>query len=785
MTAQGLIGGDPFTVPFSRYARHHVYRVVFTWELIVTIDEGYIVPMADLDPLFQFMHRPDEATWYEARQYVLDPKYPLQAWRPKMQEAEERDRQAQGILTTVGSKLKRLARREVVARCYGSSITPKTYVYTVPGLVSREAFIAIFLFSRYNEYAPLGSLPHFYIENNRKELRGWKGSVENVLYVVMSRGYFQVDWTTAGNDPIEGRLIFSRNRVHHLKDRGGRIFALNPPPSRVSLFKYPEMQMEGSFENLTEVMEKIWETDGDIDGKWTLQCHHSGVPNWPESWSDKPLGWNRRVLPLLPGEYAKPSPEGDDENNDDDEEDKDGEDGNFFPFHRSHSGASVVSVATSQFSRPQTFASAETLVPSGTVDIYSVHTATPSIAIIQIKGDIKSLSSPLKTLQIITLDTPASVPNVTWSPNAAAEVESVYTATDHTPLLERGPTKQGFFGEIFDVDTKQQNDPKYLFPETKESMGRHPYPGARTQGSRRPDIRDGIGKESGSERTCSIFDAILGQGHQSAKEREGASILIRCLLEVALNTVLEAHVNILTTFAFIRAAQQECVRLENAMNSTLGQETPSVSFERFKQAISRMLQLEEILLENWDHTIDSNIFESKSVLECRQSINSWEQHRRMVVDKLLRISKLSGGPRPIDPDTLWEARTDDALILRTMVEDIQWDAIIIDEKLNQSRTILRSLMGLVERAPPVLDRKRTTYAIKAASFIRAAIEESGNVNTRNVRRAYLQGPDVWAATLDLVSSIARGNIAEVERKYQTFVDKLLHTDSSLSDQSRG
>lgn len=157
----------------------------------------------------------------------------------------------------------------------------------------------------------------------------------------------------------------------------------------------------------------------------------------------------------------------------------------------------------------------------------------------------------------------------------------------------------------------------------------------------------------------------------------------------------------------------------------------------------------------------------------------------MVVDKLLRISKLSGGPRPIDPDTLWEARTDDALILRTMVEDIQWDAIIIDEKLNQSRTILRSLMGLVERAPPVLDRKRTTYAIKAASFIRAAIEESGNVNTRNVRRAYLQGPDVWAATLDLVSSIARGNIAEVERKYQTFVDKLLHTDSSLSDQSRG
>ncbi|CCA67096.1 hypothetical protein PIIN_00930 [Serendipita indica DSM 11827] len=291
-------------------------------------------------------------------------------------------------------------------------------------------------------------------------------------------------------------------------------------------------------------------------------------------------------------------------------------------------------------------------------------------------------------------------------------------------------------------------------------------------------------------RSYSVFEALLGRDHQTAKERDGPFRLIRWLLEVTTNAALRAQVNIITTFAFIRAARQECVRLENAINGTLGQETPSVSFEGFKKTKEGISKLEDILLEEWEYTVEPNIFESKSVLECRKSVESWERNRAKVLDKFLRVSVLSpGGARP-NPEalvqTLWEPRRDDALVLRTMVEHIEPERIIIDERLNQSRTILRSLMGLAERAQPVLNRERTTYAIKTAWFIRVAIEESKSVNTRYLRRRYLQGSDVWATALDLALSIAGDNVGmgEVARKYQTFVDKLLvNTDSTLSPQA--
>ncbi|CAG7849060.1 SubName: Full=Uncharacterized protein {ECO:0000313/EMBL:CCA67091.1} [Serendipita indica DSM 11827] len=330
-------------------------------------------------------------------------------------------------------------------------------------------------------------------------------------------------------------------------------------------------------------------------------------------------------------------------------------------------------------------------------------------------------------------------------------------------------------------------------------MDRPPYSGARLQGSRTSDGRFGASREGGRETKYSIFDDLLGQDHQRAKEQGGLFPLLRCLLEVTTHTALGAHVNILTTLAFVRAARQECARLENSMNGPQ-QDTLGASLALFRDNIECIKRLENILLEDWDHTNDSSIFDSKSVLECRTSIDLWEQNRTQVVNKLLRVSELSGESRP-DPDNLWEARRDDALILRTMVEHIPTDSGVTDDNFKQSHNALQNLMALAESEKQgaggvqySLERKarvRTAYAIKAAWLIRVTVEESKNKSfTKPLRRRYLRRTDVWATAYDFVSSIANGNVAptEVEQKYQTFVYKLLsafvlNTDSTLSPQA--
>ena len=105
--------------------------------------------------------------------------------------------------------------------------------------------------------------------------------------------------------------------------------------------------------------------------------------------------------------------------------------------------------------------------------------------------------------------------------------------------------------------------------------------------------RPGRSSQDGSERKYSIIDVLLGQDHQAAKDREGPTSLIRRLLEVTTNTALGAQINILSTFAFVKAAQEECARLEAATTATPGQTDLSASFARFKETIARLRKLEE------------------------------------------------------------------------------------------------------------------------------------------------------------------------------------------------
>ncbi|CAG7849059.1 SubName: Full=Uncharacterized protein {ECO:0000313/EMBL:CCA67092.1} [Serendipita indica DSM 11827] len=456
---------NPIIAPLARYDRLYADRIVFIGDLIVEIDERRVVPTRSPDPLFKFMHTPNKGSWSAASLYV-DDQFP--EWRQKMQGAEKKDQKAGDILTAAASKLKQLARKEVDVDSYGSIFvvdpsglikTCEKHTYTVPGLISREGFISMFLFNRHkgngHKGGPQGSSPHFYeLDTKKNQLCEWKGKITKRLYVVMSRGYFEVpeDWIAVKNNSSEGRLIFSHDQgeTYHLKGQKGHLTELRSPTSEFALFKHDDKEMKGRFTNLTQAINNIWspKTDGDIDCKWMFRgLGDSGDPKWPKDWSNK-SNWNHLDI-CRQYEHLPPS-----------------------LGEQVASSSSPVSVGTEvdpQIARPPTApasrsqtptSGARNLVSPGETTLHLARNSTSSITSIQIGGGINPSSPPLNP-QRTTTDAPSSTPTGLGSP---AIRTGIVAKSAHIPPDVRSdgahPTRPTEVIEVKSRASNPQNQPQ-------------------------------------------------------------------------------------------------------------------------------------------------------------------------------------------------------------------------------------------------------------------------------------------------------------------------------------
>ncbi|CCA67097.1 hypothetical protein PIIN_00931 [Serendipita indica DSM 11827] len=282
-------------VKLSPSPRGLMDRVFTIWELAASIEE---IPPAkrqcspsDLNLFLDFIKKPCEPKWEGVKERAIEiGQQPSIDWKSRIENAEQKDAEASKRLAKFKSVTHQAitATKIVDAVIYGSAPEPVPYHYPIPGFTSREAFIAIFLYSRkMDSLGPKGSFPHFYIEigGPMTKLRRWNEQIKSRIYVVMSRGHFEVHWQKCpdkqDNISVNGRIIFTRKEITephrrdtilvYLKDLNGNLITIPSPPSVQAILRDdPKQKSQRNFVSLRKAIEAIW---SEIDGSWDLRDH--------------------------------------------------------------------------------------------------------------------------------------------------------------------------------------------------------------------------------------------------------------------------------------------------------------------------------------------------------------------------------------------------------------------------------------------------------------------------------------------------------------------------------
>ncbi|KAG8820097.1 hypothetical protein FRC17_010249, partial [Serendipita sp. 399] len=262
--------------------------------------------------------------------------------------------------------------------------------------------------------------------------------------------------------------------------------------------------------------------------------------------------------------------------------------------------------------------------------------------------------------------------------------------------------------------------------------------------------------------STSIHEMLLGR--PLSPSEQGATGLIRRLLELLANEAIESTTNTLLGYSLVKAAREQGDSIDGLFGS-IENKTEADAWEAFDQGIKDVYDLEGKLLEIKSLLPQSLSLEPANTVDGKAGIEAWESKRLELLGHLGKFHQRT-------EETPWEQRCDDASLFRSLMRKVKGqDSQIASPAL---KTVIDALNNVVANMDDYPSDKaiQITLGIKTAWLVKAALSEFQTTTNPN-RKRYLAQDDVWNAAKSvalLISSNATSQ--QMQGRYQEFVSKL-------------
>ncbi|KAG8820085.1 hypothetical protein FRC17_010253, partial [Serendipita sp. 399] len=264
--------------------------------------------------------------------------------------------------------------------------------------------------------------------------------------------------------------------------------------------------------------------------------------------------------------------------------------------------------------------------------------------------------------------------------------------------------------------------------------------------------------------STSIHEMLLGR--PPLPSEQGATGLIRRLLELLANEAIESTTNTLLGYSLVKAAREQGDSIDGLFGS-IENKTEADAWEAFDQGIKDVYDLEGKLLEIKSLLPQSLSLEPANTVDGKAGIEAWESKRLELLGHLGKFHQRT-------EETPWEQRCDDASLFRSLMRKVRaQDSQIASPAL---KTVIDALNNpLADNYAQMMiltSAAQITLGIKTAWLVKAALSEFQTTTNSN-RKRYLAQDDVWNAAKSvalLISSNATSQ--QMQGRYQEFVSKL-------------
>ncbi|KAG8778027.1 hypothetical protein FRC15_011006, partial [Serendipita sp. 397] len=258
----------------------------------------------------------------------------------------------------------------------------------------------------------------------------------------------------------------------------------------------------------------------------------------------------------------------------------------------------------------------------------------------------------------------------------------------------------------------------------------------------------------------SIHEMLLGRPPPPSEQ--GATGLIRRLLELLANEAVDSSTNTLLSYSLVKLAREKGDSIDEVFG-TIETKPEADAWAVFDQGVKDVYELEDKLLEIKSLLPQSLSLEPDNTMDGKAGIEAWESKRTELLDHLGKFQSRAADETP------WEQRCDDASLFRSLMRKIKLsESQLNSPALKVAVDALNNVLTNIDEYPSA----KITFGIKAAWLVKAAISEYKSTTNPN-RRRYLAQDDVWTAAKSvalLISSTATA--LQVQAKYQEFVSKL-------------